>query len=191
MKLQQWLNSAYFLEKNQFEKRELLKGSILTDNYCNIGNNVTCFDTEPYCSKMNERFYSKSSNKSCDLTIGKSYEILDHRKGKIKISNDSNKIVYVTIHRFMYSIKYERKEKLININNSEENILNDTTNKKLICVLCGQEWGNINKFTNTCENENCRGFCTWGYEPMKPESFDINENNFWILKTIPKNINDL
>jgi hypothetical protein len=60
--------------------------------------------------------------------------------------------------------------------------------KKLICVLCGQEWGVKCKYTNVCENPECDGFCTWGYEPMKPESFTINENGEWILNPPPKNI---
>jgi|GEM_PF-5961532 len=47
--------------------------------------------------------------------------------------------------------------------------------KKLICVLCGQEWGVQNPFTNRCENEKCTGFCTWGYKQMKPESFFIDD----------------
>lgn len=54
-------------------------------------------------------------------------------------------------------------------------------NKKLICVLCGQEWGVKCQFTNVCENENCKGFCTWGYELNKPESFTINDDGKWNL----------
>jgi hypothetical protein len=56
--------------------------------------------------------------------------------------------------------------------------------KKLICLLCGQEWGVQNPFTNRCENENCKGFCTWGYEPNKPESFFVDDNG-WYLKPPP------
>ena len=49
--------------------------------------------------------------------------------------------------------------------------------RKTICVLCGQEWGVKFKFTNVCENPDCGGFCTWGYELMKPsiDSFTIDE----------------
>ena len=57
--------------------------------------------------------------------------------------------------------------------------------KKLICVLCGREWGVQNPFTNRCENEKCSGFCTWGYEPMKPESFFVDDNGKWHLKPVP------
>lgn len=56
--------------------------------------------------------------------------------------------------------------------------------KKLICVLCGTEWG---MFNNVCRNEKCKGFCTWGYEPNKPESFFVDENGKWHLKPSPKN----
>jgi hypothetical protein len=54
--------------------------------------------------------------------------------------------------------------------------------KKLICVLCGQEWG---EFNNVCENKNCKGFCSWGYEQMKPESFFVDDNGKWYLKPPP------
>lgn len=50
--------------------------------------------------------------------------------------------------------------------------------KKLICVLCGHEWKN--PYTNRCEN--CHGFCSWGYELNKPESFFLDENGQWQLK---------
>jgi hypothetical protein len=55
--------------------------------------------------------------------------------------------------------------------------------KKLICVLCGQEWG---MFNNTCENPECKGFCTWGYELNKPSSFTINEDGKWVLNPPPR-----
>ena len=61
-------------------------------------------------------------------------------------------------------------------------------NKKLICVLCCQEWGVKNPFTNICENEDCKGFSTWGYEPNNPESFIVDDNGKWHLK--PPNTND-
>jgi len=57
--------------------------------------------------------------------------------------------------------------------------------KKLICVLCGLEWGVKNQFTNRCENVNCTGFCTWGYTPNNPESFFIDNNGKWHLKPPP------
>jgi len=186
MILQQWLNSQDFLEKDQFEKRKILKRCILTDKFCIIGKTVICFETERYCNENNKRYYDPSI-KGCNLTIGKSYNILDHNIGKIKVLNDNNKKVWCTIKRFIYSIKYERRDKLKQIDNEE----NDISDKKLICVLCGQEWGVENKFTNTCENIECNGFCTWGYSPMKPESFTIDDNGFWHLKPIPKDLNNL
>ena len=191
MILQQWLNNPEFLQKNQFEKRELLKRCILIDKFCIIGKMVVCFEIETIYLDKNSRFY-KQGIKSCDLTIGKSYKIIYHKKGNIKISNDSNKDVWCSVNRFIYSIKYERKEKLKNISKSDdENFIDNESDKKLICVLCGQEWGIENKYTNTCENIECNGFCTWGYYPMKPESFTIDNNGFWHLKPIPKNLDEL
>ncbi len=187
MVLQQWLNNPEFLEKDQFEKRKILKRSILSDKYCVIGKTYICFDNENYCS--DRKYYNPSSH--CNLTIGKSYEILDHKIGKIKILNDQNRKFWSTINRFMYSVKYERRDKLKNISRSGDDILNDIEEKKLICVLCGQEWGIENKYTNTCENIECNGFCTWGYSPMKPESFTIDDKGFWHLIPIPKDLNEL
>ena len=62
--------------------------------------------------------------------------------------------------------------------------------RKSICVLCGQEWGVKFKFTNLCENPDCGGFCTWGYEPMKPESFTIDNEGNWHLKPHSKDENE-
>lgn len=61
-------------------------------------------------------------------------------------------------------------------------------NKKMICVLCGQEWGVKNPFTNRCENENCNGFCSWGLYPNKPDSFYVDANGKWHLKPIPEDV---
>ena len=58
--------------------------------------------------------------------------------------------------------------------------------KELICVLCGTKWLH---YSNRCVNPECSGFCTWGYEPMKPESFTIDTNGNWILN--PPKIEDL
>lgn len=55
--------------------------------------------------------------------------------------------------------------------------------KKLICVLCGKEWEPPVK--NVCE---CGGFCSWGYEPNKPESFIVDEDGNWHLKPPPKEL---
>tara|TARA_R110000772_G_scaffold193804_1_gene304686 strand:- start:982 stop:1176 length:195 start_codon:yes stop_codon:yes gene_type:complete len=58
-------------------------------------------------------------------------------------------------------------------------------NKKLICVLCGQEWGVKSPFTNVCENAECNGFSTWGYEPNNPSSFTIDDEGNWHLNPPP------
>ena len=63
--------------------------------------------------------------------------------------------------------------------------------RKLICVLCGQEWGAKNPFTNKCENEKCGGFCTWGYEKNKPESFHIDEDGNWHLNSPTKDMKNI
>lgn len=55
----------------------------------------------------------------------------------------------------------------------------------MICVLCGQEWGVKFPFTNICENEKCKGVCTWGYELGKPLSWNIDENKKWHLNSVP------
>lgn len=60
--------------------------------------------------------------------------------------------------------------------------------KKLICVVCGTEWL---QYSNRCINPNCNGFCTWGYELMKPSSFTINEDGKWILNPIPKKLKNI
>lgn len=52
-------------------------------------------------------------------------------------------------------------------------------NEKYICVICGQEWGVKNPFTNTCENPKCKGFCTWGLELGNPLSFTITDGQYW------------
>lgn len=57
--------------------------------------------------------------------------------------------------------------------------------KKLICVICGCEWKN--KYTNRCENKECSGFCSWGYELNKPESFNVDDKGNWHLNPPPKN----
>ena len=57
--------------------------------------------------------------------------------------------------------------------------------KKVICVLCGREW--LPAVKNLCE---CGGFCTWGYEPNKPESFTVDEDGNWHLKPVPKDVLD-
>jgi hypothetical protein len=59
----------------------------------------------------------------------------------------------------------------------------ENQDKKLICVLCGQEWG---EFTNRCENPNCNGFCSWGYELNKPLSWNIDNEGIWRPNPPPK-----
>ena len=82
------------------------------------------------------------------------------------------------------------KEKLLrllrkNITDDNMNSKNKMEEKKLICVLCGHEWGVEDPFTNRCENENCSGLCTWGYQPNKPKSFFVDNNGKWHLKPPP------
>ena len=36
-------------------------------------------------------------------------------------------------------------------------MINKMKKRKSICVLCGQEWGVENRFTNVCENPECGG----------------------------------
>lgn len=60
--------------------------------------------------------------------------------------------------------------------------------KKLICVLCGTEWLH---YSNVCTNRECKGFCTWGFEPMNPSSFIINEKGEWKLNPIPKDLKNI
>lgn len=57
--------------------------------------------------------------------------------------------------------------------------------EQLICVLCGTPWGVNFKYTNVCENQKCKGFCTWGKEPMKPDSFTIDDSGRWIPNPPP------
>ena len=58
--------------------------------------------------------------------------------------------------------------------------------RKVICVLCGQEW--LPEIKNRCE---CGGFCTWGYAPNKPESFTVDEKGKELLLHLESEINDL
>lgn len=58
----------------------------------------------------------------------------------------------------------------------------EESNNTLICVKCGTEWGVTNPFTNNCENEECKSFCSWGYELNKPSSFAVTEDGSWIPK---------
>lgn len=59
--------------------------------------------------------------------------------------------------------------------------------EKLICVLCGAPWGVENPFANRCENLECNGFCTWGKQLNKPDSFILDEEGRWFFKKPPEN----
>jgi len=106
------LNTENYLKKDQFEKRKIFKKYILSDKKCKIGSSVICFEIETVV-KNNFKYndYVKGK-KGCDLTIGKQYNILDHKEGKIKIEGDNGKKSWFTIVRFLYSLSIERKEKL-------------------------------------------------------------------------------
>jgi len=112
MNIRQLLTDEDFLKKDQFEKREILKIYILTDENCRIGSKVVCFEKEVISN--NKHFYNKSNNhkKVNTTTVGKSYEILEYKKGQIKIENDGGTKRWYAIARFLYLLQLERKEKL-------------------------------------------------------------------------------
>ncbi len=119
MNIRNILKNKKFLKKDQFEKREILKDYILTDNRCIIGSTVLCFENEVVVSDKSKSFYKyygcpKHTN---SITIGNQYKILDHKKGKIKVESDNGKKFWFTINRFLYSLNMERKEKLKKLKN--------------------------------------------------------------------------
>ena len=110
------MNNELFSKLNQFERKNLLKEHILTDTNCKIGTNIMCFESEIIVEDKNKYFY-RYVKKVKSITVGKYYQIIDHKEGKIKILNDFQKNVWYTIDRFLYSIKFERKEKLKKLKN--------------------------------------------------------------------------
>jgi hypothetical protein len=105
------------LKKDQFEKRKILKSYILTDKKCKIGRKVICFETETVVKQKFKYDEYVKGRKSCDVTIGKEYSILDYKDGKIKIESDSGKKNWFTINRFLFTLNMERLEKLKKLKN--------------------------------------------------------------------------
>jgi hypothetical protein len=112
MNIHQLLHDKDFLKKDQFEKRDILEKYILSDQNCKIGISVLCFEKEIIFSANNRYFYKRYTRHICDVTIGKQYKILAHKKGKIKIENNSGRKLWFSINRFLFYLKLERKEKL-------------------------------------------------------------------------------
>lgn len=112
MNIPNLLKNENFLKKDQFEKRKILSKYILTDKDCHIGRKVLCFEYETVVKqKFKYEDYVKG-RKGCDVTIGKEYNILEHKEGKIKIESDSGKKSWFTLNRFLYPLNIERREKL-------------------------------------------------------------------------------
>lgn len=111
------LKNNIFLKKDQFEKRKILKKYILTDKNCKIGRKVICFETETVVKRKFKYDEYVKGRKSCDVTIGKEYSILDHKEGKIKIESDNGKKNWFTLDRFLYPLNIERREKLEKLKN--------------------------------------------------------------------------
>jgi len=117
MNIRQLLKDEDFLRKDQFERREILKNYILTDKNCRIGIKVVCFEKEVISNSR--YFYNKSKNHKQvnTTTLGETYEILDHKRGQIKIENDGGIIRWYAIARFLFLLQYERLEKLKKLQN--------------------------------------------------------------------------
>jgi len=114
------INSQEVRSKTQIERRRMLKDKILQRSQSRIGLSVICFENEGIESDqtfMYKRAFIpyKTIPKKVPLTIGKFYTILEIKKDEIKVKNDLGKKVWYTIKRFLYTIKYERCEKLKNI----------------------------------------------------------------------------
>jgi hypothetical protein len=108
------LKNEKFLKRDQFDKRKILERYILTDKNCSIGSSVICFENETIINEKNKYFYKHygKPKQANSITIGKQYNILDHKEGKIKIESDNGKKFWFTINRFLHSLKIERREKL-------------------------------------------------------------------------------
>jgi hypothetical protein len=53
---------------------------------------------------------------------------------------------------------------------------------KLICVLCRCEG---ERGSNTCQNPECNGMCSWGHELGKPLSWTVLPDGRWV-PNVPK-----
>jgi len=113
------VKSKPFSMKDQFQRRDMLAKYILTDKDCRIGSNVLCFEKETIVSDNSRYFYKRYGRHKCKVTVGKQYQILDHKEGKIKIENDEGRKLWFSIHRFLYYLKLERKEKIQKLKNYE------------------------------------------------------------------------
>lgn len=117
MNLIKKIKSKNFQNKDQFQKREIIGKHILTNDFCKIGSSVLCFELESIVDKKSIFFYTKDKvRKTNNLTIGIFYQILDHKEGKIKIKNDKGQKLWYSIYRFIRSLAFERKEKILKIN---------------------------------------------------------------------------
>lgn len=111
------VKSKSFKEKDQFQKRDLVKNYMLQEESCHIGSRVMCFEIEPIVKDRDRFFYSRYGIKKVkNMTIGKFYTILEYKNKKIKLLNDIDKPHWFTINRFLYTLKLERKDKLKIIN---------------------------------------------------------------------------
>lgn len=108
-----------FLKKDQFQKSKILDKYLLTEEYCKKGNFVICFEVEVLVNSKNYYYYKRcGAKKISTLTIGKKYEIIDYKNGKIKIINDEGNKLWYAIGRFIFSLQLERKEKLKKLKNN-------------------------------------------------------------------------
>lgn len=114
MNITELLSSKKFLKKDQFQRKKQLDKYILQDKQCKIGLKVLCFQQETLIGEKNKWMYKKYGNQKVVTTVsvGTQYEIIDYKKGKIKIINDEGNKLWYTIDRFLYSLQLERKEKL-------------------------------------------------------------------------------
>ena len=113
------VTSKPFQDKDQFERRKIVKDFILTEKDCKIGINILCFEKETMFDEKSRFFYKKYRKPKCSVTVGKQYKILQYKDNKIKIENDKGKKLWFSMERFLYSIKLERKDKLLKLKSYE------------------------------------------------------------------------
>lgn len=119
MNILELITSKSFQDIDQFERRKQVKNFILTKKDCKIGTSIICFEKETIYSEKSRYFYKKYGKPKCNVTVGKEYKILDIKSDKIKIENDKGKKLWFSIDRFLYSIKIERKNKLLKLIENE------------------------------------------------------------------------
>lgn len=86
--------------------------------------------------------------------------VLIEYKGKIYMFSQMDEYNKFLLKKELTELRINKIKKII------KNTMKES--KKLICVICGQEWKN--KYTNRCENKECSGF-----ELNKPESFNVDD----------------